>query len=97
MKNVPTTWDETILIDGYPGKFCVLARRHADTWYIAAINAEKTVKNITVNLPMLAGNDVAVYADKDDRSPQITKQRLNKTKQLKIKLLPDGGSIIVGK
>jgi len=97
MKNVPTTWDETILIDGYPGKFCVLARRHADTWYIAAINAEKTVKNITVNLPMLAGNDVAVYADKDDRSPQITKQRLSKTKQLKIKLLPDGGSIIVGK
>lgn len=28
MKEVPTTWDETRFIDGYPGKYCVLARRH---------------------------------------------------------------------
>src|SRR5690606_29911574 len=28
MKQVPTTWEETIFIDGYPGKYCVLARRH---------------------------------------------------------------------
>lgn len=30
MKQVPTTWDETRFIDGYPGKYVVLARRHAD-------------------------------------------------------------------
>ena len=28
MKEVPTTWDETRLIDGYPGRYIVLARRH---------------------------------------------------------------------
>ncbi len=31
MKAVPTTWDETRFIDGYPGKYVVLARRHGDT------------------------------------------------------------------
>ena len=40
MKEVPTTWDETRLIDGYPGRYIVLARRQGATWYVAAINAE---------------------------------------------------------
>lgn len=38
MKQVPTTWDETRFIDGYPGRYIVLARRHGNTWYIAAAN-----------------------------------------------------------
>ena len=39
MKQVPVTWDETRFIEGYPGKYIVLARRHGDTWYVAAVNA----------------------------------------------------------
>lgn len=31
MKEVPTTWDETTYIDGYPGRYCVLARRQGNT------------------------------------------------------------------
>src|SRR5690606_34586128 len=54
MKKVPTTWDETIHIDGYPGKYCVLARRHGDTWYVVGINAEKQEKTLTLSLPMLS-------------------------------------------
>lgn len=30
MKEVPTTWDEVRFIDGYPGKYVILARRHGD-------------------------------------------------------------------
>ena len=39
LRHVPTTWDETRLISGYPGRDIVLARRHGDTWYVAAVNA----------------------------------------------------------
>ena len=35
MKNVPTTWDDVRFIDGYPGKYVVLARRHGNDWYYA--------------------------------------------------------------
>ena len=63
MKAVPTTWDETVLLDGYPGKYVVLARRHADKWYVAAINAEDQTKTIKVNLPMMAGQQVDCYSD----------------------------------
>ena len=40
MKEVPTTWDEVRFIDGYPGKYVILARRHGDKWYIAGVNEE---------------------------------------------------------
>lgn len=35
MKKVPTVWDETRFIDGYPGKYCAVARRYGNQWYIA--------------------------------------------------------------
>ena len=40
LREVPTTWDETRLIDGYPGKYIVLARRCGATWYVGAVNAD---------------------------------------------------------
>ena len=39
VKEVPTTWDETRYISGYPGETVVLARRNGDKWYVAAVNA----------------------------------------------------------
>lgn len=97
MKNVPTIWDETVLIDGYPGRYCVLARRHKEEWFITAVNAEKMEKTIMVSLPMLKGNALTVYSDRDDRSSQVNKVKIGKSKQIKIRLLPDGGTVIVGK
>ena len=44
MKTVPTTWDDICFIDGYPGKYVVLARKSGDKWYIAGVNAEKAAK-----------------------------------------------------
>lgn len=39
LRNVPTTWDETVFIDGYPGKSVTLKRRHGNTWYEAHLDA----------------------------------------------------------
>jgi hypothetical protein len=32
-------WDDTKLVDGFPGEYVVMARRSGDTWYVAGINA----------------------------------------------------------
>lgn len=97
MKNVPTTWDNTIFIDGYPGKYCVIARRHGEKWYIVAINAEGAEKNLTLTLPFLSSTDLTVYDDAADRSPQLKQIKVNKAKQVKLKLLPNGGAVMIGK
>lgn len=62
MKAVPTTWDETRYIDGYPGKYAVIARRNGDTWYVAGVNAMKTP--VIVSLPGFIGDNAKIYYDK---------------------------------
>ncbi|MBR4479935.1 MAG: glycoside hydrolase family 97 catalytic domain-containing protein [Bacteroidales bacterium] len=39
LRDVPTTWDDIRYIDGYPGKYAVIARRKGGKWYVSAINA----------------------------------------------------------
>jgi hypothetical protein len=40
LKEVPVVWDETKLLDGYPGKFTVIARKKAENWYVGGINSD---------------------------------------------------------
>ncbi len=94
MKEVPTVWDETIFIDGYPGKYVILARRHGDQWYVAGINAEKDTKELSVKLPMLAGKKVRYYSDKTDRSPQMSTVRINQSGEVNLTIRPDGAIIL---
>jgi hypothetical protein len=51
MKDVPTKWDEVKFIDGYPGKYVVLARRAGDKWYYVGINASPESRTVEVDLP----------------------------------------------
>ncbi len=93
MRQIPTLWDETVFIDGYPGKYVALARRHGDKWYLAAINAQKEEIEITLRLPMLAGKDISLYSDKRDRKPQLHQQNVSKNGELVVTIQPDGGLI----
>lgn len=38
LSGLPSAWDDTRLLAGYPGESAVIARRSGDTWYIAGIN-----------------------------------------------------------
>lgn len=97
MREVPTTWDETQYIAGYPGKYVVLARRSGDKWYIAGINAEKEPIELTLNIPMLQKGDlVKLYSDdKKSREPIKSDLKIKKDGEVKLTLLTDGGFIIV--
>jgi len=79
MRQVPTQWDETRFIDGYPGKYIVLARRSGDRWYVCALNGQKQVQNVKVELPMLAGKQVNWLSDgPDGNSPSARQVTLDK-------------------
>lgn len=53
MKYVPTAWDDTKFIDGYPGKYIVMARRKGDKWYVAALNGEDKAIDIVIDLSFI--------------------------------------------
>lgn len=96
MEQVPTTWDETRFIDGYPGRYVVLARRHGDVWYVAAVNATAEPLKLKLSLPMLpAGDAVSVYLDDKKLQPQQKEQKIKTDGTLQLTVQPMGGAVIV--
>ncbi|MGQ1945522.1 glycoside hydrolase family 97 catalytic domain-containing protein [Geofilum sp. OHC36d9] len=94
MKKVPTIWDETVFIDGYPGKYVVVARRHQDKWFVVGVNAENEALSIDVTLPMLAGKTIAYYGDNLDLTPFQKEQKIKKSGSVKLVIQPNGGVIL---
>ncbi len=95
MKQVPTTWDDVRFIDGYPGKYCVLARRHGDKWYVVAMNAEKETKKVKVKLPFLTGKTVSWYEDKEDATTRLKKVNINRQGEVNLTIKTGGAVVIV--
>lgn len=97
MKEVPTTWDEVKFIDGYPGKYVVLARRHGNTWYVAGVNAQKEAVKLKAKLPMIsAGATLKIYSDDATLNGKVTTAKMNKNQEIELTIPTNGGLLIIG-
>lgn len=95
MKEVPTTWDEVRFIDGYPGKYVILARRHGDQWYIAGVNAQKETLKLKVNLPMFSnGEKVRLFSDDKALQGGVKQIEIGKKQELQLAIPCNGGVLI---
>lgn len=95
MKEVPTTWDEVRFIDGYPGKYVILARRHGDKWYIAGVNAQKETLKLKINLPMFSnGEKVRLYGDDKALQGSVKQIEIGKKQELQLAIPCNGGILI---
>lgn len=101
LKAIPVTWDETRFVDGYPTKYAVVARRHADKWMVGGINGTDAPMTLTLSLPMLAGQTVDYYVDsklqKGQRWPDAERRSLKvgKNGSAKVTLQAKGGIVLV--
>lgn len=69
LKDIPVSWDETRFIDGYPGKYVIIARRSGSTWYVAGINGEETPRAVSLDLSFSGKEKGVIVTDgKDNRS-----------------------------
>ena len=95
MKNVPTTWEETKVVDGYPGKYVIMARRHGDKWFVAGVNAQKETLKTTITLPMIpAASQLTVYSDDEQLNGSVKNTKLNKKQQIDI-TIPNNGAVLI--
>ncbi|MDE5793865.1 MAG: glycoside hydrolase family 97 protein [Muribaculaceae bacterium] len=97
MKNVPTTWDDTVFIDGYPGKYVVLARKGTNgKWYIAGVSADEKPLKLELDLPMLTkGQEVKLYAE-DGKTPLAAKTlKIKNPAKVAVTLTKRDGFVIV--
>ena len=71
LSELPSVWDETRFVSGYPGEYAVLARRSGDTWYVAGINGTDEAKTLPSDLSGIIGagtRTVTSFLDSGDAS-----------------------------
>lgn len=95
MRHVPTTWDETRFIDGYPGRYIVLARRHGNRWYVAAINATDQPLKLSLDLTGLCGTSATCLATGKQQQPESKRVKLSPKKPLTLTVQPNDGAVIM--
>lgn len=94
MKEVPTLWNEVRYIDGYPGKYIIMARRTGDKWYVVGVNAQKEPLKLKIKLPMFAaGEIVQYYSDDKDLNGSVKPLKMNKKQEVTLTIPCNGGVV----
>jgi hypothetical protein len=95
MREVPSHWDDSRFVDGYPGKFAVIARKSNNNWFIAGINGQDFDKDINLDLSFLKTKTGTLITDgSDNRSFDMQKITITPEKPLEIKLKGYGGFVM---
>ena len=94
LRELPTTWEATRFIDGYPGKFVVMARKATNgNWYIAGLNAKSEPITLTLDLNDF-GSLSKLLVDDKKMQPQQLPIKKDKKGKVKITIQPNGGLVI---
>ncbi|WP_406826197.1 glycoside hydrolase family 97 catalytic domain-containing protein [Pedobacter sp. KACC 23697] len=98
LKTVPTAWDKTRLLSGFPGKHVVMARKRGTKWYIGGLNGEEDAKVLQFSLDFLnkkQANITIIQDGENDKSFNTQTHLWHKGQVLKINCLPRGGFVAV--
>ena len=99
--DVPVSWDETRVLDGQPGEFITVARRHGEEWDLGSMT-NWTPRTVTVPLTFLSAGrtyTADIYEDGKDAATiptqvAIRHQTVRSGKSLTLHLAPGGGCAI---
>lgn len=94
LRELPREWDDVKFIDGYPGKFVVLARKAGDAWFIAGINAESENRTLTLDLSFI-GDTSGVLITSGEGERDFFKQNIDNKTPHAITLRPSAGFVMV--
>ena len=94
LKGFPTAWDETKLINGYPGEMVVIARKKGKLWYVAGLNGKSTPQTLHLSFDFLGSSEYSFQLFKDGadtKSISSETKNVKKSNTRQIQCLPMGG------
>lgn len=96
LKSFPTAWDDTKLVDGYPGERVIMARKNNHQWYLGGLNGKDTVQTLSVNFNFLNAGNYELHLIKDGADDKSFTSEIIKIKKgdvIKVDCLARGGFI----
>lgn len=99
ISSLPTVWEDTKLLDGYPSHHVVMARKNGDCWYIGGLNGTNESLPLTVDLSFIPENiqEITLYADGEKRHQFAIRQLSGTEKHVQVDCLPRGGFVMTVK
>jgi alpha-glucosidase len=96
LRKLPVNWDDVKFLEGYPGKYAVIARRSGNRWYITGINGDATEKKISVACTLFRKSKATLFTD-GTQGELFSKTVLNAATQKKcdITLNANSGFVMV--
>jgi len=97
LKIVPTVWDDTRFLGGYPGDYVAIARKNGAEWFIGVLNNSTSKKRELILDFLSQGNyEMSCWADakESDNDPkrlQIGKLTLQSGDTIKVSMARNGG------
>jgi len=100
IKDVPSTWDETRVLNGEPGEYITMARRLGDTWFLGSMT-NWSPRSFDIPLSFLGNGrhtaEIYAAASDADRFPKnvtIQKQPVDRSTILKAQVATGGGHVV---
>ncbi|MGS2739158.1 glycoside hydrolase family 97 catalytic domain-containing protein [Sinomicrobium sp. M5D2P17] len=93
LKALPTDWETSRFIDGYPGKYAVFARKKGKHWYVCGINGEDSEKELDLDLSFINA-DVGYMITDDKEAQSFTKSDLFPDEKISVIMQPYGGFVM---
>lgn len=91
LKTIPTNWDTSKFVTGFPGKDVIIARQKNNTWYISGINGENIEKEIEIDLSFIGQKDGFIISENEYG---FVKEPISTASTMKVKMKPYGGFVM---
>jgi hypothetical protein len=100
LSGLPTAWDDTKLLSGYPGESVILARQKGDLWYLAGINGTDDARTLSFSPAVLSGNHktITLFQDGNDEHTFAISEDVSLTDLpniINVECLPRGGFVAI--
>ncbi len=97
LKQVPADWDDIRFVDGYPGKFAVIARKNGENWYVGGINGQNEPLTLNTGLSFLGDGAFSMTFIGDghnDRSFENKEESVFAGESVKVDMRARGGFVM---
>ena len=95
LRQLPPSWDEVEFVDGFPGKYVVIARKAGNKWYVAGINGDTSEKQLELDLSFIKNAKSGQMITNGKDASSFISSKVSPKKGTKVNIKPAGGFVMV--